>query len=312
MSTLPVALGRSGAGRDAGHVAHIVVGVDGSEQSAEALRWAARAAELRSASLTAVLAWGYLDQHHTIVGERFDPDYGSTDAEAALDAYVVAAVGAEDAARVDRKVVCDLAAAALLGAAEGADLLVVGARGLGGFRGLLLGSVSQHCLHHATCPVAVIRGAHAARPDPDEGTPRVVVGIDGSTGARNALRWAIAEARYRGAVLDVIHAWHPPYLGGHPYAVPAPDPDLYEGAARQVLHEAVAAEDTHGLAQPVEEILTLAGSAASALLEASKGADLVVVGSRGLGGFGELLLGSVSHQVAHHATCPVVVVPPGA
>ena len=293
-------------------MAHIVVGVDGSEQSAQALRWAARAAELRSASLTAVVAWVYLDQHHTIVGERFDPDYGSTDAEAALDAYVVAALGPEAATRVDRKVVCDLAAAALLGAAAGADLLVVGARGLGGFRGLLLGSVSQHCLHHATCPVAVIRGAHATGPDADDGTPRLVVGIDGSTAARQALRWAIAEARFRGAVLDVVHAWHPPYLGGHPYAVPAPDPDLYEGAARQVLHDAVAAEDTRGLAQPVEEILTLAGSAASALVEASKGADLVVVGSRGLGGFGELLLGSVSHQVAHHASCPVVIVPPGA
>ena len=293
-------------------VAHIVVGVDGSEQSAEALRWAAAAAALRSEPLTAVLAWGYLDQHHTIVGERFDPEYSSKDAEAALDAYVVAALGPDPAARVERKVVCDLAAAALLGAAEGADLLVVGARGLGGFRGLLLGSVSQHCVHHATCPVAIIRGELAARPDTELGTPRVVVGIDGSTGARNALRWAIADARLRGAVLDVVHAWHPPYLGGHPYAVPAPDPDLYEGAARQVLHEAVAAEDTHGLAQPVQEILTLAGSAASALLEASKGADLVVVGSRGLGGFGELLLGSVSHQVAHHATCPVVVVPPGA
>jgi nucleotide-binding universal stress UspA family protein len=291
-------------------MAHIVVGVDGSEQSAEALRWAARAAALRSTTLTAVLAWGYLDQHHTIVGERFDPDYSSKDAEAALDAYVVAALGEGDASRVERKVVCDLAAAALLGAAAGADLLVVGARGLGGFRGLLLGSVSQHCLHHATCPVAVIRGTHTAQAD--DGTPRLVVGIDGSAGARNALRWAIAEARVRGAILDVVHAWHPPYLGGHPYAVPAPDPDLYEGAARQVLHEAVAGEDTSGLSQPVEEVLTLAGSAASALLEASKGADLVVVGSRGLGGFGELLLGSVSHQVAHHAPCPVVVVPPGA
>ena len=293
-------------------MAHIVVGVDGSEQSAEALRWASRAAALRDAPLTAVLAWGFLDQHHTIVGDPFDPEYGSKDAEAALDAYVVAALGPDDAARVERKVVCDLAAAALLGAAETADLLVVGARGLGGFRGLLLGSVSQHCVHHATCPVAIIRGAHAARPDADVGTPRVVVGIDGSTGARQALRWAIAEARFRGAVLDVVHAWHPPYLGGHPYAVPVPDPDLYEGAARQVLHDALAAEDVTGLSRPVEEILTLAGSAASALLEASKGADLIVVGSRGLGGFGELLLGSVSHQVAHHATCPVVIVPPGA
>jgi nucleotide-binding universal stress UspA family protein len=135
----------------------IVVGVDESAGAAAALRWAMTEAEARGWSPRAVLAWGYLDQHHATPGQSFDPAYGEADAQAALDAIVAEVVGSARAATVDRKLVNDLPARALLDASEGADLLVVGARGLGGFRGLLLGSVSQQCLHHATCSVAVVR-----------------------------------------------------------------------------------------------------------------------------------------------------------
>lgn len=141
---------------------------------------------------------------------------------------------------------------------------------------------------------------------------RIVVGIDGSETARRSLRWAAEEARLRQASLEVVHAWHMPYVGGYPYTTTAPfDPTIFEDAARTTLDAAVDSLDTTGLAHHVERIL-VSGGAASAILEAAKGADLVVVGSRGLGGFTGLLLGSVSHQVAHHATCPVVIVPPEA
>ena len=135
---------------------HIVIGMDESEGAAAALRWALREAELRDWTPTAVLAWGLLDQYHTVVGERFDPSYGEVDAEMALAAAIQKAIGAEAATAVKRQVACDLPARALLDAAEDADLLVVGARGLGGFRSLLLGSVSEECLHHATCPMAIV------------------------------------------------------------------------------------------------------------------------------------------------------------
>lgn len=137
---------------------------------------------------------------------------------------------------------------------------------------------------------------------------RIVVGIDGSDGARRALRWALEEAVLRHAQVEVVHAWHLPYVSGDPFIATAFDPALYEDTARTLLDNAVDREDTSGLVAPPERTL-VCGSAASALLQSAKAADLVVVGSRGLGGFTGLLLGSVSHQVAHHADCPAVVVP---
>lgn len=285
----------------------IVVGVDGSESAAQALAWAAEEAELHDWPLTALMAWGLLDQHHADVGERFDPHYGKDAALAALDVYIEQALGSSQAAKVERRVVCDLPAPGLLGSATDASLLVVGARGLGGFRGLLLGSVSQHCLHHATRPIAIVR--HTDAPAEGAATERIVVGIDGSDTARHALRWAAEEARLRQAQLEVVHAWHIPYVGGYPYTAAAFDPATFENAARATLDAALDGIDTTGLTQPVVRTLT-SGGAASAMLEAAKGAGLVVMGSRGLGGFSSLVLGSVSHQVVHHASCPVVIVPP--
>jgi nucleotide-binding universal stress UspA family protein len=285
-------------------MAEIVVGVDGSPGAAEALRWAVREGRVRSWPVTAVMAWGYLDQHHVDPTAPFDPAYDQAHADAALEAYVTAALGPDDAAGVGRRPVAGLSSAALIEAAADASLLVVGARGLGGFRELLLGSVSQQCVHHAPCPVAVVRPT-VRRVEP--AVERIVVGVDGSGAAQRALAWAVDEGRARGATVEAVHAWHMPYVGLSPYAPVAADPAIFEEAGREVLQRAVDRVDARGLPAPVERILA-AGGAASVLLEAAKGADLVVVGTRGRGGFAGLVLGSVSHQVTHHAECPVVVV----
>lgn len=136
---------------------------------------------------------------------------------------------------------------------------------------------------------------------------RIVVGVDGSESSVRALSWAVGQAAREGATVEAIHSWHIPYassgLGGMPF-----DVEMLADGARAVLDEVVGRVDASALAEPI--VATLAeGSAASRLIEASADADLVVVGSRGHGGFVGLLLGSVSQQVASHARCPVVIVP---
>lgn len=138
---------------------------------------------------------------------------------------------------------------------------------------------------------------------------RIVVGIDGSAGSARALRWALEEAGLRQARLQAVQAWHIPFTDYGIYA-PTVDPAIFETAGRQVLDEAVDAVDASALPAPIERLLVL-GNPGSVLLEAAKGADLLVVGARGVGGFAGLLLGSVSQQVAHHSPCPVVIVPDG-
>jgi nucleotide-binding universal stress UspA family protein len=270
----------------------IVVGVDTSTDSAEAVAWAAREAAIRHLDLTAVLIWGWIDQPRN-----------QADEEAELDTFLARILG-DAAPAVKREVVEGVPAEALLRVASDADLLVVGRRGRGGFARLLIGSVSDQCLRHAPCPIAVVHNQGAGN-DP----PRIVVGVDGSDGAGRALAWALEEGRRRDAVVQAVHGWSPPYVGGFPYTSAQLDPGLFEQHARQVLDEALDQADTSGLAQPVDRELTCA-TGASAVLRAARDADLVVVGSRGLGGFKGLLLGSVSTPVAHHAPCPVVVVPP--
>jgi nucleotide-binding universal stress UspA family protein len=279
----------------------LVVGVDESLGAAEALRWAAREGQLHGCAVTAVLCWGYLDQHHGTTGGPFDPAYTAADARAAVDTIVDGVLG-EGAALIDRRTVNDLPARGLVESSADADLLVVGARGLGTLRDLLLGSVSQACLHRARIPTAVVRPIGDQR---TTGRERVVVGVDGSDSAQRALSWALDEARRRQAAIEVVHAWTPPLL-----AVPTLVYDYgpFDEAARSILDAALDKADTNNLPVPVRRTIGT-GSGGHVLVEQAKDADLVVVGSRGLGGFKGLLLGSVSHQVTHHSPCPVVMIP---
>jgi nucleotide-binding universal stress UspA family protein len=135
----------------------------------------------------------------------------------------------------------------------------------------------------------------------------VVVGVDGSSCSLEALGFAVAEARLRKAALRVVTAWHVPpmaYSGGF---APVVDPKEFERNAEAIAERALAAIRDQAEGVEVERV-TREGQAAHVLLEEARGAELLVVGSRGHGGFTGLLLGSVSQQVAHHAPCPVVVV----
>ena len=280
----------------------VVVGVDGSSTSALALKWAAEEAGDRGWSLIALLAWDLLDQHHADLRRRFDPEYDEGAAKEALSFHVRAALGESAATTVELRVICGHPAPSLVEAADGSALLVVGARGLGGVRGALLGSVSQHCLHHARVPVAVVRET-ATSPN-----GRIVVGYDGSENAEAALHWAADHALATGRRLDVLHAWHPPYIDGQPFAFSTVGYEEFNQTAETILDRGLAKVERWRLPSVPGRVL-VTGGAAGALIDAALDASLVVVGSRGHGGFAGLLLGSVSTQVARHAPCPVVVVP---
>jgi nucleotide-binding universal stress UspA family protein len=136
----------------------------------------------------------------------------------------------------------------------------------------------------------------------------IVVGVDGSEASKEALRWALEESRLRRSRLRAVYAWLYPQIGGRGYIPPdVLDPEILRQTAQERLDGFVA--EVAGETPGVElERLVDQGPAAQVLVEAAKGAELLVVGSRGHGGFAGLLLGSVSQQCAHHAPCPVVIV----
>lgn len=136
----------------------------------------------------------------------------------------------------------------------------------------------------------------------------IVVGVDGSDDSKEALRWALAEAELRGSTVQAVHAWSLPIAFGGPYMPPqALDPSAIRDRAQELLDAAV--DDVAGESPPVAvERVVGQGAAADVLVRAAEYADLLVVGSRGHGGFSGLLLGSVSQQCAQHARCAVVIV----
>jgi len=141
---------------------------------------------------------------------------------------------------------------------------------------------------------------------------RIVVGVDGSEGSLHALRWAAAEARQHAATLDAVVSWQYPALTTMPAFGVLPPAEEMNEEARQGLQEVLDAEGLGAGSDLVARAVVVQGPPGAALIDAAAGADLLVVGTRGRGGFTGLLLGSVSQQCVTHAPCPVVVVPPPA
>jgi nucleotide-binding universal stress UspA family protein len=285
----------------------VLVGVDGSVSAQAALAWAAAEASFRHCPLHIV---------HTFTWPMIGDPFGLNLAEP-MDNGLRAAAGwilgeAENQARhaaPDIKVTAELFAAAaaptLLSQAQDAQLVVVGSRGLGGFRGLLVGSVSSTVAAHSPCPVIVVHPHRDGTAFPASPAGRIVVGVDGSDVSAAAIRFAFQEAARRRTGITAVHAAMP--TRQHPsLRVPA---DIVEQVDRQLFAEAMKSERVLVPGIDVETKL-VHSHPVQALLDEADGAELIVVGSRGRGGFTGMLLGSVSQAVLHHAACPVAVVHP--
>jgi len=290
----------------------VVVGYDGSQTSRQALTWALHAARLRGSGVSIVYACPPTAEVVAQFGGSIAPDFSALERAAEQ----VLAAAAEQAHReapdvnVDTRVVYAAASSALLTDTDEAAMVVVGSRGLGGFSELLVGSTGVQLAAHARCPVVVIR-PQAGDGQPGAGSGRVVVGVDGSPSSDAAVGFAFTEAALRGAGVSAVHAWDRP-----PYDVPPPshDPlpsyvvaDEVAGTESRLLSEMLGAWPSKFPEVDVQHE-AVDGDPVEALVSRSTGAAMVVVGSRGRGGFSSLLLGSVSHGVLHHARCPVVIV----
>lgn len=280
----------------------VVVGVDGSETATAALSWAAREAVLRQRPLHVVHVFVWPTMSVSLHGTRELPGLRDA-ADRILAAAVEQAGTVAPGVQVSGAVVSGGAAEVLVARSAGAELLVVGSRGLGRFSGLLLGSVGVQTAAHADCPVVVVR--------PDSHQPRsgpVVVGVDGSPGSELAMGFAFGAADRYGRELVAVGAWTEPTAAFPGDMMPVVyDVDEIEAEETRLVAEAVAGWSTRYPDVPVRQRVVCAAPA-DALVSAADGAELLVVGARGRGGFTGLLLGSVSQRVLHHAPCPVAVV----
>ncbi|MET0234300.1 MAG: universal stress protein [Kibdelosporangium sp.] len=282
----------------------VVVGVDGSDSAEQAVRWAAREAAHRGAPLRLV--------HSCLVIEAYTPvtlpvsvsealaDQGRDWLRHAARLAQEAAPGVDVSAHLDH----GSAAACLIAESESAELVVLGSRGLGGFTGLVVGSVALALSTHGYCPVVVVRGEHDRTGQP------VVVGVDSSPASDAAIGFAFEEAARLGVPLVAQHTWTDLSLyvkfSLAPYGVNWAQVDKEQ---ERLLTERLAGW-REKYPQVALQFAVTAGRAAHSLLEAARVAQLVVVGSRGRGGVAGMLLGSTSQALLHHSPCAVAVVRP--
>lgn len=278
----------------------IVVGVDGSDPALAALRWSVRLARATGARIEVVTVASQLPLAAPL-GVAWNSGDDALDQARRAQEHSLDEVD-HDGVEVVTSLQDGQPAGVLLGAAEDADLLVLGTHGYGAVESALLGSIGRQVVTHAACPTVLV--PH----DPGE-LGRFVVGVDGSEEALHALRWAVALARVVGADVEVVTAYHYTPVGiGSPWVPPVPvagEHDMRD-SAQQVLDSAVERADA---ADVVVERTVAEGGAAARLEDRAEDADLLVVGSRGHGGFTGLMLGSVSRRCLSHPTGPVAVVP---
>ncbi|MEV4681967.1 universal stress protein [Streptomyces kurssanovii] len=261
----------------------VVVGTDGSSSSLVAVETAAREARRRRADLRVVYAldWPVRPMYaprdttplHQLVSEAAERARGVAPEVAVTDAVVPG-----DTVTV------------LENESRSADLLVVGARGVGGIIGMLLGSTAASVTAHSRCPVMVAREGSAD-------TGPIVLCVDGSPAGEKAVEFAFAEAALRGAEIAAVHAWLPDH---------APAGTGVESAERLLAQALAGHAQKHPDVTVGREVAS--GEIREVLIERSANAQLMVAGARGRGGFTGLLLGSVSQALLHHAHSSVVVV----
>jgi len=278
----------------------VVVGVDGSASAYRAVEWAAGEAHRRGVGLRLVRAFSWTTADHpTGWVARYRDEMLDVSRRQVARALRVAADTRPD---VEAEFAVEIGAPieVLSSEARRAQLLVLGDRGLGEVAGLVLGSVAVSLAARGACPVVVVRGERAGADGP------VVVGVDGSPVSEAALAFAFDAAAARGVDLVAVHAWSPT-------AIDEELASLVEWDASA--ESAVLAERLAGWGQKYPQVevrrTVVRDGAVRALVTASAGAQLVVVGSRGRGNAAGLLLGSVSHGVLHGAHCAVAVVRPG-
>lgn len=294
------------------HHQGIIVGVDGSPSSMEAVRWAARDAEMRNVALKIVhvVAPIVTGAAQGWPGVPIPADYAQLQEEQAAQAIEQAHSAAVAAAPshsdlISSEVLHEPTVPALVELSKHAELLVVGCRGHGGLTQILLGSISAGVAHYAHCPVAVIHHDEpATTPSPDA---PVVVGIDGSPTSELAAEIAFDEASRRGVGLVAVHAWSDMNSVGIARVGWAP----IEWRNIKVQEEELLAERLCGWADRYPDVVVnkdvVCDQPALRLLRQAEKAQLIVVGSHGRGGFPGILLGSVSTAVVNAARIPVII-----
>ncbi|MFE7777040.1 universal stress protein [Streptomyces sp. NPDC057445] len=284
----------------------LVVGIDGSDSSLEAVDWAVDEAALHGLPVRLV----YASRWERYEGALPLDDSDRPSEQELIDALVRAAVGRARRRNPDigltTEVLAEDTAIALVNESLHAAMVVLGSHGRGGLTGLLLGSVSLGVAARAHCPVVVVRGDTTGR---DSTHRRVLLGVADAGEGSSATRFAFREAVARGCELDAVRAWRRTVgeAVGHPRAAGGPGRYHMEAAAAQV-DEAVAEWAKEYPEVPLRRS-AVEGSAHKVLVMRSAAADLMVVGARRRQGHFGLQLGRVAHAVLHHSECPVAVVP---
>lgn len=278
----------------------VVVAIDDEEPDMPLLGWAAAEAAFRATRLVVchVCEWQPGDRAPQPMNEGGDPNL-----RLGPERVVGEALDAVRAAYPDLQVSGVIGTGSpqrgLLTVAEEAAMIVVGARGIGGFAGLLMGSVSGQVAEHASCPVAVARPV-------DGSAANIVVGIDSSPQSARALELGLAEARRTGGTLLALHAYRYPPVAAAYAPNPGYNANSHREMAERTLAEALGDVEARNPDVKIERRIDH-GPAARVLLAAADGAAALVVGARGMGGFTGLIVGSVSQQVMRHAHCPVLI-----